>query len=300
MRSQVDQEIFRLNQELKKDLGQDVNFYSWLNLSRGASSTFNEINKAYRALSRKIHPDKIIKKNFQSTKQFKNAKKLATQRYQRLSAIGQILRSQNKDRYDFFYKNGFPVYRNGNWLYEKFKPGFLVVIIGLFILISVFQYFVLKIQYNGDYQRILNLQSDIKSQAWPTGTPPTDGLQKKVFCQRNNSYFLVKIDGTVWLIDKENADLLYPVQATDLRKPSIFDTYFLKLLIFFYNYTFGKIFSSYSSDKLSPINDITKNDQPKNTKKHNKIKITDKNIEKKKLMNKKVAYGARKVAGRRV
>lgn len=54
--SKEDHEIFRLKDEVQASEGTNATFYSFLGLKHGASQ--DDINKAYRKLSRSIHPDK--------------------------------------------------------------------------------------------------------------------------------------------------------------------------------------------------------------------------------------------------
>ncbi|KAI7259890.1 hypothetical protein KC335_g11489, partial [Hortaea werneckii] len=51
-----DHEIFRLNDELQSHEGHNATFYTFLGIKPSASQ--EDINKAYRTLSRRLHPDK--------------------------------------------------------------------------------------------------------------------------------------------------------------------------------------------------------------------------------------------------
>jgi hypothetical protein len=54
--SKEDHEIFRLRDEVQKSEGANVTFYDFAGVKPGASN--DEITKAYRKLSRSMHPDK--------------------------------------------------------------------------------------------------------------------------------------------------------------------------------------------------------------------------------------------------
>lgn len=301
--SKEDEEIFKINHDVKADLGDDVTFYSWLSLENGPKSSFEEINKAYRKLSRKIHPDKIKRNKFDSTKKFKAVKKKYTERYQRLSVVGQILRSRSKERYDFFLKNGFPKYRvNGGWLYEKFRPGLVSVIVGLFLLVGTFQYFVLKIQTKQNKKRLEATIYQIKQQAWPSGIPPADGSDRKMTNQFTGKSFIVKIDGSVHVIDDEDSTVLHHVDPDEIHEPTIHDTIITKLPIWVWNSSVGKALPSLhytyvppvpakknsvkDDEKLSHEEGAGKNKKGKNKNTDSREKIT--------LPNGKVVYSRKK------
>ncbi|VVT56662.1 uncharacterized protein SAPINGB_P005202 [Magnusiomyces paraingens] len=57
--SSLDREIFHLNEQIRNDpeLGPATSFYSWLDISKRSSQA--DIDRAYKQLSRKIHPDKV-------------------------------------------------------------------------------------------------------------------------------------------------------------------------------------------------------------------------------------------------
>ncbi|EME80252.1 uncharacterized protein MYCFIDRAFT_70601 [Pseudocercospora fijiensis CIRAD86] len=155
--SKEDHEIFRLHDEVTKSEGADATFYSWLGISPNAKQ--DEINRAYRKLSRTIHPDKAtsnwianynkpppvvrntgakptvhVQKNKQPSKsQVEKVRKEAQSRFERLSLVANVLRGPERERYDHFLKNGFPIWRGTGYYYERFRPGFGTVLTGLFL-----------------------------------------------------------------------------------------------------------------------------------------------------------------------
>lgn len=155
--SKEDHEIFRLRDEVQASEGSNATFYSFLGLKSGASQ--DEINKAYRKLSRSLHPDKArsnwlaaynapkktttkdgakptvhVQKNKQpSQSEVNRFNKEATARFERLSLVANILRGQERERYDYFVTNGFPAWRGTGYYYERFRPGLGSVLVGLFI-----------------------------------------------------------------------------------------------------------------------------------------------------------------------
>ncbi|KAI9739749.1 MAG: hypothetical protein M1834_006469 [Cirrosporium novae-zelandiae] len=154
--SPQDHEIFRLHDEVLVAEGSDATFYSFLGVPPTAS--LEDINKAYRKQSRKIHPDKAkqafissysksksksgSKKNKKpgvhvskppSQREIQAAVKTANERFTRLGLVTKILRGPLRDRYDHFLNNGFPIWRGTGYYYARFRPGLGSVLLGLFI-----------------------------------------------------------------------------------------------------------------------------------------------------------------------
>ena len=152
-----DHEIFRLKDEVQAHEGSNTTFYSFLGIQPNANQ--DDINKAYKKLSRSLHPDKA-RSNWlatynkpKPTKKKEGAKptvhvqkdkkpsqsevnkftKEATARFERLSLIINILRGPERERYDHFLQNGFPTWRGTGYYYERFRPGLGSVLFGLFI-----------------------------------------------------------------------------------------------------------------------------------------------------------------------
>jgi len=152
-----DHEIFRLNDELQAHEGLNVTFYSFLGVQPGVKQ--EDINKAYRKLSRSLHPDKArsnwiasynvpkkpqtkagakptvhVQKNKQpSQSEVNRFNKEASARFERLSLVTNILRGPERQRYDHFLNNGFPKWRGTGYYYERFRPGLGSVLFGLFV-----------------------------------------------------------------------------------------------------------------------------------------------------------------------
>lgn len=155
-----DHEIFRLKDEVQASEGSNATFYSFLGVK--PSATQDDINKAYRKLSRTLHPDKArsnwlatydtpkkpktkagakptvhVHKNKQpSQSEIARFNKEASARFERLSLVANILRGSERERYDYFVTNGFPTWRGTGYYYERFRPGLGTVLIGLFIFVG--------------------------------------------------------------------------------------------------------------------------------------------------------------------
>lgn len=285
--SPEDYEIFKLNDKLESDIGQGTTFYSWLNLPNGPRSTLEEINKAYRKISRKLHPDK-----FHSAK--KSAKKLAEERFQRLSAIGNILRDKNlKNRYDYFLKNGFPKWKGSGYFYSRFRPGMIMTLGFLFCVIGLFHYVALKINRNQDYKRIVALKNEIVKNAWNGSLPPADGSDRVIRHSGNGKDFLVNVAGEVSLMEKDDkgSPILHPLDENDIDTDLGFtDTLFYKFPVWLYNKSIGRV-----TGEIKPIVKAPKVRESKPEQNDTKPKKKSKNKgEKIELPNGKVIYGRKR------
>ncbi|KAL4914021.1 hypothetical protein BDW62DRAFT_149838 [Aspergillus aurantiobrunneus] len=146
-----DYEIFRLHDEVTAAEGANVTFYDFLGTRTNANQ--DELNKAYRKMSRLLHPDKV-KRSFianaskdkgksktnqkgvhvnrgPTKREIDAAVKEAHERAQRLNVIANILRGPARERYDYFMKNGFPKWRGTGYYYSRFRPGLGSVLTGL-------------------------------------------------------------------------------------------------------------------------------------------------------------------------
>lgn len=114
----------------------------------------DQITKAYRKKSRTIHPDKVKRafianyakdKSKAKSNQGVNVNKGPTQREidaavkdaharsARLNLVANVLRGPNRERYDHFLKNGFPLWKGTGYYYSRFRPGLGSVLVGLFL-----------------------------------------------------------------------------------------------------------------------------------------------------------------------
>jgi curved DNA-binding protein CbpA len=144
-----DHEIFRLRDDVIAHEGANTTFYSFLGVTRKA--TIDEINRAYRKRSMRLHPDKARqtfinerKKAAQkapSRREVDAYHKEASERFARLGVITNILRGENRERYDFFLDHGFPMWRGTGYYYQRYRPGAGTVLIGLFIVMGGFAHY---------------------------------------------------------------------------------------------------------------------------------------------------------------
>lgn len=214
--SAEDEEIFKVNFELQKKFGKDFNFYKFLDIPQKAD--FKQISKQIKKLSVKWHPDKAKgKKN----------KKLANEKFQYLSVVGNILKSgQLKERYDFYLKNGFPVYKNNRFLFEKFKPSLLFVVLFLYLIVEFSRFFIIKIQVNSNKKKLQNLIDEITKLA--TEQNPDPLAEKRLKIEGLNKWFLVRIDG-VFETDPEG-EILYKLSTNEFVEPDFNDLLIMKLI----------------------------------------------------------------------
>ncbi|KAK6459049.1 DnaJ domain-containing protein [Scheffersomyces xylosifermentans] len=284
--SPQDYEIFSLNDKIKKDLGQEYSFYSWLGLEQGPKATTKEITKAYRKLSRTLHPDKYKGSS-------RKERKHAEERFQRLSLVGNILRDVSlRKRYDYFLDKGFPERRGTGYYYSKFRPGFIATVFIVFIIIGTFHFVGLTINRRQDFKRIADMKNQVKSQAWGGSLiAPNDGSDRRLTNEATGKTFVVKNDGSVFVVDTDNNDELIEIDEHDINvEPGFKESLFFKIPVYIWNNTVGK-FTSLSVDttivyqnqhkKIFELPDDDKKKTKKKTQRGNKIE----------LPNGKVVYG---------
>jgi len=163
-----DHEIFDIVHALEEAEGKGTTFYSILGIQSSATTT--EIGKAYRKKSLTMHPDK------------NPGVKGMEERYARLGVIAKILRNkEDRERYDFFYKNGVPKWRGTGYYYARFRPGLGSVLFFLALLTSGVQYGIAHINRRRDLDRIERLQKQARLIAYgPKGVPLEKGVKRKV------------------------------------------------------------------------------------------------------------------------
>ncbi|TPX56283.1 hypothetical protein PhCBS80983_g04657 [Powellomyces hirtus] len=129
---QEDYNIFDLNDALKAATAgrsggnKDVDFYSVFDVARTATS--GEIQKAYRHISRALHPDK-------------NPEEKAHALYTVLTSIVTLLKDpEQRERYDGHLRNGIPTWRGAGYFYNHYKPGIPDIILILIVATSFVQY----------------------------------------------------------------------------------------------------------------------------------------------------------------
>ncbi|KAF7352715.1 J domain-containing protein [Mycena venus] len=160
-----DHEIFDLVSAIEASEGKGTTFYSWLDVP--STATTAEIAKAYRKKSMLLHPDKNPND------------KTIHERFARLGVVSTILRnSESRERYDFFYKNGVPVWRGTGYYYSRFRPGLGSVLVFLVLVTSGFHYIVQHINYRNDVQRIERFVKEAQLAAWGPKLVPIEGQRK--------------------------------------------------------------------------------------------------------------------------
>lgn len=51
-----------------------------------------------------------------------------------MNLVANVLRGPGRERYDYFLKNGFPLWKGTGYYYSRFRPGLGTVLVGLFLL----------------------------------------------------------------------------------------------------------------------------------------------------------------------
>jgi hypothetical protein len=204
-----DREIFALREDVEKDLGKGATFYDFLEISRSATDA--DVAKAYRKLSRKIHPDK-------------DPSKSATERFARLGLVANVLRSDGRERYDFFLDKGFPRWKGTDYYYSRYRPGLGTVIFFLYFFISVSQYVLMSLSAHRHRSHMSGIIGEARSLAWTTpGLGP--GVKRRVTLE-NGKIFAVYPEGNVFLIHNDSE---YLVDVDEIKNPRWKDTLLVKL-----------------------------------------------------------------------
>jgi len=159
-----DYEIFDLVSAVEKFEGRGVTFYSWLGVGDKASNA--EITKAYKKKSLELHPDK------------NGGTKAATERYARLTTVGAILRGPQRDRYDFWKKNGVPKWRGTGYYFSRYRPGIGTVLIFLAVLTSFLQNVVHRLNYKREVERVQRFMLLARKAAWGPKLVKNDAPRK--------------------------------------------------------------------------------------------------------------------------
>ncbi|KAH7105544.1 DnaJ-domain-containing protein [Auriculariales sp. MPI-PUGE-AT-0066] len=214
-----DYEIFDLQSGIEATEGKGITFYSWLDVPSTASSS--EIAKAYRKKSLQLHPDK------------NPGVKDIEARYARLGVVQKILRSENRERYDFFYKNGFPRWRGTGYYYSRFRPGVVTVLAFLTLITAGLQHMVHRMNYSRDVARVERIITAARRAAWGPKLVRVEGRRKvKVNIGGESAqvdedgheygmgrFLDLVVDGdSVWLLEA-NGDLT-PLDSSVATKPS--------------------------------------------------------------------------------
>ena len=218
-------EIFQLQKEIAKKYG---DFYKFLKLPNGKSSTEKQINKNLRKLARKYHPDKNPKH-----------KKL----YARLNLATKILTNHSsRQTCDYYLKNGFPDYHfsKGGFFFQRAHPKTWFIIGFVLLVDTAFHYIILKLQYNSNRRRIARFIQSCKEQ------DTTDGLgEKSLFFKQHEDdpgKELVLRFGDVFVIEEDGSESL--ISEDTIEEPKLTDALLFKFLNAVKNRTVGKLFKS--------------------------------------------------------
>lgn len=178
-----------------------MSFYDFVGVT--PSATWEDINKAFRKKSRSIHPDKArqqfvaAKSTRPPTKPGEKRKpgvhvskgptqreidkfmKEATARYSRLGVVTNVLKGSQRQRYDHFFKHGFPAWKGTGYYYTRYRPGFGTVLLGLFIVGGGLAHYVaLRIGYNNQRAFMERYIKQARKAAWgnESGIPGIAGI----------------------------------------------------------------------------------------------------------------------------
>lgn len=221
----------------KKSNGEPTrNFYSILNVPANVDE--EQLEKAYKKLSRKWHPDKFVRAEMKERRK-------AERKFETLSLVMSILRDvERRKNYDYFLKRGFPVWDENKSRYvfkNRSKPTFKVVIVSLLVFATLAQIVIKKLNTNQKNKRIEKILRDVRWKAdnmskqdnqtnkimelpddFEMGSMsiPSYSIDDKLvtYCGR---VFIVKPDRSVLLYNDESIDTENQQEMNDLVKKII-------------------------------------------------------------------------------
>ncbi|KAH6691544.1 DnaJ domain-containing protein [Plectosphaerella plurivora] len=198
--SKEDREIFRIRDEIvAHQENPQASFYELLGVSQKAS--IDDITKAYRKITRSLHPDKVkqqlkaernkLKKEGKAVKpptqkEISAAVKTASDRQTRLGLVRKILSGPDRDRYDHFLRHGFPAWKGTNYYYDRYRPGFGTAVFGVFAFIGgAIHYLVLVMNHKKHRDFIERYIKFARDQAWGDNLsiPGVDSAPKPVVAE---------------------------------------------------------------------------------------------------------------------
>ncbi|KAK4705103.1 hypothetical protein P7C70_g1104, partial [Phenoliferia sp. Uapishka_3] len=187
-----DHEIFDIVSALETAEGKGTNFYSFLNVTKSASE--KDISKSYRKRSLELQYVPLASNAefpssaFRVSRADHNSRcftqspdknpddKIIADRFARLGTIAGILRdAEKRKRYDHFYENGVPRWRD---YYSRYRPG-LFTVLGMLTGFSCFiQYIYFMLKWGLDIQRIRAFQNQALEHAWGPTKKPLAGRKR--------------------------------------------------------------------------------------------------------------------------
>ncbi|KAF7301744.1 J domain-containing protein [Mycena indigotica] len=251
-----DHEIFDLVSSIQASEGKDVTFYSWLDVP--STATTAEIAKAYRKKSmvlQQVIPDKNPND------------KTIQERFARLGVVAAILRNkESRERYDFFYKNGVPVWRGTGYYYSRFRPGLGSVFVFLILATSGFQYAAQHVNYRRDLSRIEDIVNNARQAAWGPRMVPIDGKRKvKVnlgggFESQERWLDMVVDASNVYILDPSGD--LELLDASTAPKPAFTNTWFFALVRALLSSAIGRFSQPKETEQSHSDDDDTASEAP--------------------------------------
>lgn len=210
-----DVKLFELRDEIMKDLGDKVDFYSWLGVKKNAKG--KTIQKAFRKISRRLHPDR-------------NPGKEGTDRFARLNEVYKILRSPVRERYDHYLSKGFPTFDSvsGEWKFHHFRPNLILTVILVALIISFIHFLILKAQAYSRKNQLKTIAEDARHES--ARARPTGVITTPVKVQNGPNEFTVHPTGEVYFAGVK-------VDPSAVEEPTWKDTIFVQL---YYKFANGK------------------------------------------------------------
>lgn len=201
---------YAIQPRLKGEESNIRSFYDILNVDK--STPMDKVEKSFRKLSKKFHPDKFISKPVKERKK-------AERKYETFGIIMNILRDvQKREAYDYFLNKGFPEWDKSKQMFTyKNKsniPMWPLFVFG-FIFITLINFIVVKLNKSSKSKQVNQIIRDVNWKADNLGKSspkvmeiPDDmdftkySLDDKLIDYLNKP-FIVKSDKSVYILEDD-------------------------------------------------------------------------------------------------
>lgn len=185
-------------------------FYDILNVKR--TTPMDKVEKSFRKLSKKYHPDKYLTKSAKERKR-------AERKYETFGIIMNILRDVNKrEAYDYFLHKGFPEWDKAKQRFvyrHKSQLPLWPILVAVLVLGTLLNYIVVRMNKSSKAKQVaqiirdVNWKADNLEKSSPKVMEIPDGVDFSKYSLDDklidylNKPFIVKADKSVYILDDD-------------------------------------------------------------------------------------------------